>query len=432
MKRFFMVVTALCMTMALAILPASAEKVNLTERGVFKAAPGEIRMFEVGDITVDKKGGIWAESKSGHVIVNAGRISGGDCYIGLDAYGGSIVASIGDFVSVDGNIAQIRAKDRGFVRLVGGDCSTENGSQGFFINEEGSSEVGIRSGAVELKGKYGLICFLEDSSALTFSAARIKNDGEYGVFMQCNGKGDGDDTLVTLWADELEATGTAMDFQQYGSGYYSDFVFGKVTAGDIALRLSVDSGNVADILVKEDITSGRIGVRTFSDNQVKLIVLGTISAPEAPILAIDMSGRNGRGFGSETSVILAWRIIPTASGHVVLPEGKEKDHAEESDAAESMEKLIRYIIRTEESDKASFTLKKADGEDIRRSFGYPVACEGERVLVEVQAADGYRVTGAMNGEDEKIPLEQDENGSWYFDMPRGGGISLFAVTEPAT
>ena len=55
MKRFFMVVTALCMTMALAILPASAEKVNLTERGVFKAAPGEIRMFEVGDITVDKR-----------------------------------------------------------------------------------------------------------------------------------------------------------------------------------------------------------------------------------------------------------------------------------------------------------------------------------------------------------------------------------------
>jgi hypothetical protein len=38
----------------------------------------------------------------------------------------------------------------------------------------------------------------------------------------------------------------------------------------------------------------------------------------------------------------------------------------------------------------------------------------------------------MNGEDEKVPLEKDENGNWYFDMPRGGGISLHAVTEPAT
>ena len=53
------------------------------------------------------------------------------------------------------------------------------------------------------------------------------------------------------------------------------------------------------------------------------------------------------------------------------------------------------------------------------------------MLVDVKAADGYRVTGVMNGEEKPVPLERDENGSWYFDMPRGGGISLFAVTEPA-
>ena len=430
MKRIFLVMLVLCV--ALAVLPASAEKENLTDRAVFKVPAGEIRLFEVGDITVDHQGGIWAKSENSHIVISAGRLSGGDCDIGLDAYGGSVVTSIGDLVSVDGNIGQIRAYDRGFIRLTAGNCSTENGSQGFLIKEEGASEVGIRTGSIELKGKYGIVAFLEGSSALTLNSKKIKNDGQYGIFMQCTGKGDGNDTLVSLWADELEATGTAMEFQQYGSGYYSDFVFGKVTAGDIAMRLSVDSGNMADILVKEDITSGRIGIRTFTNNKMKLVVLGTISAPEAPILAIDMSGRDGRGFGSETQVIQAWRIIPTASGHVVLPEGREKDHAEESNAAESMEKLIRYIIRTEDSDKASFTLKKQNGEDVRSSFGYNVACEGERVLVEVQPADGYKVTGVMNGEEEKVPLEQDENGNWYFDMPRGGGISLFAVTEPVT
>ena len=31
-----------------------------------------------------------------------------------------------------------------------------------------------------------------------------------------------------------------------------------------------------------------------------------------------------------------------------------------------------------------------------------------------------------------VPVYIDENGNWYFDMPRGGGISLYAVTEPAT
>jgi hypothetical protein len=103
----------------------------------------------------------------------------------------------------------------------------------------------------------------------------------------------------------------------------------------------------------------------------------------------------------------------------------------ESDTTEVLERAIRYIIRAGNTDQASFTLKKADGEEIRYSFGYPVACEGERVLVEVQAADGYTVTGVMNGEGEKVPLEKDENGNWYFDMPRGGGVSLSAVIEPA-
>ena len=51
---------------------------------------------------------------------------------------------------------------------------------------------------------------------------------------------------------------------------------------------------------------------------MKLIVLGTISAPEAPILAVNMSGRSGVGFKGETQAILAWRIIPTASGHVAI------------------------------------------------------------------------------------------------------------------
>ena len=428
--RLAAVLLVLCM--ALAILPASAEKVNLTEQGVFKAPPGEIRMYEVGDITVDQYGAIFAKSENSHVIVNAGNLSGKDCDVCADAWGGSVVINYGDLATVDGVIGQIRTNGSAFVRVTGGNCSTVNGSQGFLIREEESSAVRMKIGAIELKGKYGIIAFLEDSSRLTFSTTKIKNDGEYGVFMQAHGKGTGTETFVTLWADELEATGTALEFQQYGSGYYSEFVFGKVKAGDIALRLMLDRGNVADVLVKEDITSGRIGVKIYSGDQVKLIVLGTISAGEAPILVADMSGMSGWGVDGKAQAILAWRIIPTASGHVAMLQGKETDTVVESSKTEPFEKAIRYIIRMEESDKAAFTLKNADGEDIRRSFGYPVACEGERVLVEVQAADGYKVTGVMNGEEEKVPLEQDENGNWYFDVPRGGGISLFAVTEPAT
>lgn len=48
-----------------------------------------------------------------------------------------------------------------------------------------------------------------------------------------------------------------------------------------------------------------------------------------------------------------------------------------------------------------------------------------------EAADGYKVTGVMNGGETKVPPEQDENGNRYPDMPRDGGVSLSAATERA-
>ncbi|MBR0228404.1 MAG: hypothetical protein IJQ62_08650 [Clostridia bacterium] len=430
MKRVLLLMLALCLAMI--TLPAAAEKKNLTERGVFKVPAGEIQMFEIGDITVDHGGGIWAKNVNSHSIISVDRISGGDWSIALEAEGGSIIASFDEIITPEGCSAEIDAKDGGFISLTGGNCRSEGNYQGFLIKEAGASAARIHVNEIYAKGKYGILAFPEDSSTLIFSAKKVHCDGEYGVWVQSKMKGNGKETLISVEIGELESPGVALQFQQYGSGYYSDLTFGKVTAGDIALRLEVDGGNVANVFVKEDVTAGRIGVKFYSDQRVQLIVAGTINASEAPILVADMSGRSGVGINGKTQVILAWRIIPTASGHVVMRQGKETDTVVESNSTEALEKAIRYIIRTEESDQAAFTLKKADGEDIRISSGYPVACEGERVLVEVQAADGYRVTSVLNGEEEKTPLEQDENGNWYFDMPRGGGISLFAVTEPAT
>lgn len=430
MKRVLLLTLALCM--ALAVLPASAEKENLTERGVFKVAAGEVRMVEIGDVTVDKGTGLWGSAVNGHLVISVDKIMSPSLSISLDAAKGSVVASYDELASAESYAVDIKATDGGFISLTGGDCKSGGEYQCFLIKENGASAVRVHANEVYAKGRYGIFALPEERSTLIFSAKKVQCDGEYGVFMQSKARGDGKETLVSMDIGELEAAGTALEFQQYGSGYYTDFIFGKVTAGEIGLRLSIDGGIGASFLVKEDITAGRIGVKFYSDDHVKLIVLGTINASEAPILAVNMSGRSGVGFNGDSQAILAWRIIPTASGHVVMAEGKEKDVAEESASTEPLEKSIRYIIRTQESDKASFTLKKADGEEIRMSFGYPVACEGERVLVSVQAADGYKVTGVMNGEEEKVPLEQDESGNWYFEMPRGGGISLFAVTEPAT
>ena len=454
-SRFIGILLAACM--ALAALPAMADRENLTEWLHIVVAPGEVQMVEAGDVTLEKGAcGVTVDNEKGHAIVIAGHLNRP---VSLSANAGSVIASYIDINDpATGALGWIEAYDGGFVSLTGGDClTTKEQSQGFKIEEEGASAVRVQIGdakcgsnfgvladmkggstlvfsanEMESKGPFGFYADMNDRSMLVLNAKKLKNDGDYGLWIKSRGKCSGDESLVSVDVDELEGTGYALDLQQYGSGYYNTLRFGKVTAGDIALRIMLERGNATDILVEGDVTAGRIGVKMYSSDIIKLIVLGTISAGEAPILVADTSGMNGIGVNSDTQGILVWRIIPTASGRTVMLQGRETDSVTESDKTEVMEKAIRYIIRTEESDKAVITLKKEDGEDIRMSFGYPVACEGERVLVEVQAADGYKVTGVLNGEEEQVPLEKDENGSWYFDMPRGGGISLFAVTEPAT
>jgi len=427
MKRLLLLMLALCM--ALVSLPAAAERENFTEGQTITIAPGEVRTVEIGDVMSNGLAAVYVKNEKGHGMISVGQMTR---WIILNTIGGSIIANCGD-VNVTADIAEVGelyAKDGGFVSLRGKDFRTENG-QGLRIKATEASAVRVRIGEIECKGpNFGLYAELNDGSTLMMNAKKLKYDGEMGLWLQIRGQGKGDEIRASISIDELEGTKDALDLQQYNSGYYSVLRFGKVTAGNIGLKLMPERGTATDILVEGDINSGRVGVRLFSDDTIKLIVLGTINAPEAPIMVVNMSGKSGVGVNSETQGILVWRIIPTASGHTVMLEGGNET-AVESASTEVLEKAIRYIIRTEESDKATFTLMKEDGEEIRMSFGYPVACEGERVLVEAQAADGYTVTGVMNGEDEKVPLEQDENGNWYFDMPRGGGISLFAVIEPA-
>lgn len=433
MKHSIFRLTALILALCLALaLPAAAEKQNVTDLVNVEVGPGETRLVEVGDITVpERKSGIWATTVNGHGIISAGNIlstdSGG---VNMDATGGSFVVSCGNVDHVtEGSLGQLKAKDGGFLSLTGGDFRTPKG-QGFLIKEEDGSAVRMHIGEAECKSTIGILAEVNGGSTLMINAKSLKNDGDYGLWLNIRGKGKRKETRASISIGELEGKTYGLNLQQYNGGYNSVLRFGKVTAEEFALWLMPERGTATDILVEEDINSGRIGVRLFSDDAIRLIVLGTINAPEAPIAVVNMSGKSGVGINDQTQGFIVWRIIPTASGHTVMLE--KNNEVVESPSTEVLEKAIRYIIRTEESDKAAITLKKADGEEIRMSAGYPVALEGERVLVDVQAADGYAVTGVMNGEDEKVPLEKDENGNWYFDMPRGGGISLYAVTEPAT
>lgn len=132
------------------------------------------------------------------------------------------------------------------------------------------------------------------------NAKSLKNDGDYGLWLNIRGKGKGKETRASISIGELEGKTYGLNLQQYNGGYNSVLRFGKVTAEEFALWLMPERGTATDILVEEDINSGRIGVRLFSDDAIRLIVLGTINAPEAPIAVVNMSGKSGVGINDQT------------------------------------------------------------------------------------------------------------------------------------
>ncbi len=110
--------------------------------------------------------------------------------------------------------------------------------------------------------------------------------------------------------------------------------------------------------------------------------------------------------------------------HVVL-EGEPGEEAGVTENSQKVEAGIQYIIKIEPSQEDMIQL---DGTE--KSHGYDTAREGDTVTMIISVPKGYKLTGAYNGEGEKVPLEKDENGNYYVKVPKGGGVYLSAeITE---
>jgi hypothetical protein len=115
-----------------------------------------------------------------------------------------------------------------------------------------------------------------------------------------------------------------------------------------------------------------------------------------------------------------WKVT-TATGNAgdlfvkrVYNDKWQQEEVVDDDAA----KAANYIVRCADD----VTPLKADGTALDTSHGYPVAHEGDRVLVT--ATNGNKVTAAYNG---GVALtDKDADGNFYVTVPRGGGIDLTA------
>ena len=76
----------------------------------------------------------------------------------------------------------------------------------------------------------------------------------------------------------------------------------------------------------------------------------------------------------------------------------------------------------------SVRLVDGEGNELETRFGQPVAHAGDKVYVEVDLEEGYRVGGVFVGEDDIEELASDEGGN-YLIVPEGGGVTVSVSLE---
>lgn len=176
--------------------------------------------------------------------------------------------------------------------------------------------------------------------------------------------------------------------------------------------------SVTDILVENEIQADNVGIMVYK-HHAKLLLPKDNEHHVDPKNKLNLS---------------VWKIKVNENGNVaeystntediVLPEGVSPAGVDSD-----FEKSIMYIIKTEESEIAELMVVDADGNALEKSFNYDVAREGDKIIVKTDESSEYIVKAAYNGVEDKTPLPKDENGNFYLEVPKGGGVYLSAEYE---
>ena len=194
-----------------------------------------------------------------------------------------------------------------------------------------------------------------------------------------------------------------------------------------------DGGNLK-IQVKGDVTSNGAGINVRNMSNVRsadIIIDGTVKSTANGIPAVIFDSNN---VSSENVNITAWKI-ESNNGTALLGKNDGAQILTNNNAQDYVAECISYIIRVTQPEINNTTadvlsLANADGTAWnKKKETLDVAGEGERVYVKLDVPDGCRLAGVYADSARTLALTQDENGSYYLTVPRGGGIDVNVVLE---
>ncbi len=323
--------------------------------------------------------------------------------------GGDVKAQADDHSDENGAYGIVaETEDQGETKVkVQGEVKVEGYGHGIYVNTRGDSETEVEvKGPVTVTGEVyvaGLTMIAAEGSAEVNTGAITVSAEAYHDASAINISNQGGEAKVQVNGDvESNGFGINVSMIHHGKGTNEVIVDGDVNAGIYAVQAVTqeDSHVVSDILVD-----------------------GTIHADAHPIVVNEATTE-------ENLKITVWKIDLDEDGDVV----KSKDDVpgaeiKATENSREMEESIMYIIRVEQPEEGG-TLKpvREDGSDLDQSHGKPVAKEGETVLMKVDLASGYRVTGAYSVDGQELNIFE-QNGQYFVEVPKGGGVWIGARLE---
>ena len=351
-----------------------------------------------GTVTVDvQEGEVEAHSGTGRAIaIKVGESTSSEGSITVDANGQTVVAASAGGHAVGVLVGEGTAFSGEALIDTGDVAAYGQTSRGIFVENQSSDGTVIHAESIE---------------------ANAANDAT-GVMVQAEGAAETEITVDNITVETGSGTGIGADLTSNtsSSGMTTLIVNGDISASDIGVQIDAGKGSINLIDKGENISGGDTGlkiVEATDEASVNAIVHSTISGNSAGIVVSD-------SVNTDNINIAVWKITDqNDDGHVVLQENASGSRSSGA-ASEALEQQIQYIIKMEPSISVDTPLAP---------FGEPTATEGTRVnIVKVNVPAGYVLTGAYNGVGEKTALYWDSTtGSYYIDVPRGGGVYLSAV-----
>ncbi len=380
-----------------------------------------------------------------------------------------------------GPIIQRQGDNQGSISVtVGGNVSVVSSGEdemasayGVAVNNHGSTVTNIQiGGGVDARSNNGITTGVVNTSSGSQAEATV--DVEKGIFASGR-RATGIHTVVNNYSNTntnvgKNSDGNAIVVRSQGNnpsdvsmtnGIYANLNAGSATInveGNIIVNNEVsgvdgtrgiyaegdaDGGVQLKIRVKGNVISDGAAIY-ISDagnaESVDVVIDGTVksTANGIPTVVLDTDSIN-----NENISVTAWKI-ESNEGTALLGKNTGGEILDNDNSQRSVASHISYIIRVTQpninnapanvlslanADGAAWGNKKAWNNGEGDPTILDVAGENEKVYVKLDVPAGYQLAGVYADSARTVALTQDENGSYYLIVPRGGGIDVNVALE---